>query len=89
MNERIKELAEQALFESDFDDEQNIKITLDLFAELIVKDCDHYLNSEVERLAEYQNSLSQIDYDRRADCDLAIEKCLDNIEGLKQHFGIE
>ena len=39
MNERIKELAEQALFESDFDDEQNIKITMDIFAELIVKEC--------------------------------------------------
>jgi len=39
MNQRIKELAEQALFESDFDDERNIKITLDLFALLIVKEC--------------------------------------------------
>jgi molecular chaperone DnaK (HSP70) len=37
MNERIRELAEQALFESEFDDEQNIKITMDIFAELIVK----------------------------------------------------
>jgi len=39
MNERIQELAEQALFESDFDDEQNIKITMDIFAELIVREC--------------------------------------------------
>ena len=39
MNERIRELAEQALFESDFDDEQNIKITMDIFAELIVGEC--------------------------------------------------
>ncbi len=39
MNERIRELAEQALFESDFDDEQNIKITMDIFAELIIKEC--------------------------------------------------
>ena len=39
MNERIRELAEQALFESDFDDEQNIKITMDIFAELIVREC--------------------------------------------------
>lgn len=39
MNERIRELAEQALFKSDFDDEQNIKITMDIFAELIIKEC--------------------------------------------------
>ena len=39
MNSKIRELAEQALFESDFDDEQNIKITMDIFAELIVKEC--------------------------------------------------
>ena len=39
MNERIRELAEQALFESDFDDEQNIKITMDIFAQLIVREC--------------------------------------------------
>ena len=39
MNERVRELAEQALFKSDFDDEQNIKITLDRFAELIVQEC--------------------------------------------------
>lgn len=39
MNERIRELAEQALFESDFDDEQNIKITMDIFAELLIREC--------------------------------------------------
>ena len=39
MNERIKELAQQALFESDFDDEQNIYITMEMFAELIVREC--------------------------------------------------
>lgn len=39
MNERIKKLVDQALFESDFDDEQNIKITMDIFAELIVREC--------------------------------------------------
>ena len=43
MNERIKELAEQALFESDFDDEQNIKITMEMFAELIVRECAQFI----------------------------------------------
>ena len=46
MNERIKLLAEQALFESNFDDEQNIKITMVIFAELIVRECSRILREE-------------------------------------------
>ena len=73
MNERIRELAEQALFESDFDDEQNIKITMDIFAELIVQECanhcdlllDHKISSEWSRGTH--------------DCSKAIKK----------HFGVE
>ena len=52
MNERIKELAEQALFESDFDDEQNIKITMDIFAELIVRECIRKIENEAAQYAE-------------------------------------
>lgn len=47
MNQRIRELAEQALFESDFDDEQNIKITMDIFAELIVRECASIVDNAV------------------------------------------
>ena len=54
MNERIKELAERALFESDFDDEQNIKITMDIFAELIVREC-----ADLTRWQEYDMSVEQ------------------------------
>ena len=48
MNPRIKELAEQALFESDFDDEQNIKITMDIFAELVIRECLEQVRDEVQ-----------------------------------------
>ena len=48
MNDRIRELAEQALFESDFDDEQNIKITMDIFAELIVRECAQFVEDKFD-----------------------------------------
>jgi len=87
MNERIKELAEQALFESDFDDEQNIKITMDIFAELIVKECTGLLWNESERLYAYS---SECNNERHSDeAELSAEKCLDNIKMLEEHFGIE
>ena len=39
MNERIEELAEQAFFETEYDDVQNLPETMERFAELIVKEC--------------------------------------------------
>ena len=76
MNERIRELAEQALFESDFDDEQNIKITLDIFAELIVKECVGIVEGLSPGYNDYRN---QIEDAFRNDC----------VEKIKEHFGVE
>lgn len=76
MNDRIKELAEQALFESDFDDEQNIKITLDIFAELIVKECADIVEGLSPGYDDYRN---QIEDAFRRDC----------VEKIKEHFGVE
>ena len=39
MNKRIKELAEQAFFETEYDDVQNLPETMERFAELIVREC--------------------------------------------------
>ncbi len=39
MNERVKELAEQAFFETEYDDVQNLPETMERFAELIVQEC--------------------------------------------------
>jgi len=39
MNERIQELAEQAFFETEYDDAQNLPETMQRFAELIVREC--------------------------------------------------
>ena len=76
MNERIRELAEQALFESDFDDEQNIKITMDIFAELIVRECISTIENAENGYQDYRN---QIEDGMRNHC----------ISLIKNKFGIE
>ena len=65
MNERIRELAKQALFESDFDDEQNIYITMEMFAELIVRECAQVCRSQTN------DSALKLD---RENCAFAIEE---------------
>lgn len=61
---------------------------LEKFAELIIEECAQYLNDEIDRLCEYQNSLPELDQNKRDDVSIAIEKCMDNIQGLKEHFGV-
>jgi hypothetical protein len=39
MNKQIKELAEQAFYETQYDDFQNLPETMERFAELIVREC--------------------------------------------------
>lgn len=46
MNERIKDLAEQAFFETEYDDVQDLRETMERFAELIVKECAAYAFSD-------------------------------------------
>lgn len=58
-------------------------------AELIVKRCIQLIDEENARLCEYQNSLPEWDGNRRDDCDLVIEKCIDLAETIKKHFGVE
>lgn len=80
MNERIRELAEQALFESDFDDEQNIKITMDIFAELIVKEC-------IEQGKQIQSqTVSNGSKDYSDGRKMGIEVYMNQIQ---KHFGIK
>ena len=96
MNERIFELAKQAdLIQWDTlpsgartpDHESVVKAKK--FAELIVRECVQFIDEENVRLCEYQNSLPEWDGNRRDDCNLVIEKCIDLAERLKEHFGVE
>jgi hypothetical protein len=78
MNERIKELAEQAGFSKDrfdlfWDENDNAEgVDLEKFAELIVKECVKSLWTE-----ECHTS------------DLALEEFERNSAKIKEHFGVE
>lgn len=92
MNDRIKELAEQAILAV----QHNPNGICDMnkynqkFVELIVQDCVQYLNVEIDRLNEYKNSLPEYsNHSKHENIDIKINKCLDNIQGIQQHFGIE
>ena len=94
MNERIKQLAEQAT-EYDYTtwDSYNqkelvyYKFNQEKFAELIVKECCQYLDNEAERL--FGLSESEEDPVFQSNFEICAEKCYDNIQGLKEHFGVE
>lgn len=59
------------------------------FAGMIIQECIQFIEEENVRLCDYQNSLPDWDADKRHDCDLVIEKCIDLAERLKTHFGVE
>jgi hypothetical protein len=101
MNGRLAALAEQAgyfiKFERTGNDvtvvhtkEPGTDGDLALFAELIVRECVQTLNTEIDRLCEYKNSLPEYsNHSQREDVDLVVEKCHDNIQMIKQHFGVK
>ena len=99
MNQRIQELYTQAL-ENKFDYGggrgvkpgeyySNYKTVLNAekFAELIVRECCQYLDNEAERL--FGLSESEEDPVFQSNFEICAEKCYDNIQGLKEHFGVE
>ena len=61
------------------------------FAELILNDCIKYLTDEINRLNEYRAALEQDPQHNELfidQVDVCIDKCQDNIQGLKERFGI-
>ena len=91
MNKRIKELAKQAGFQYIKDEgigwAGNHNASLPKFAELIVRECCQYLENEAERL--YNLSGTENDPTFQSNFEICAEKCYDNIQGLKEHFGVE
>ena len=53
MNQRIKDIFDQACFETDYDDAQDLQETMDRFAELIVRECIR-LCDQVEIVGSYE-----------------------------------
>jgi hypothetical protein len=66
---------------------QELSEMVNYFAELIVRECIDYLESETNRLTELAFTEQNADY--KENFTLCAEKCLDNIQGIKDHFGIE
>jgi hypothetical protein len=96
MNERIRKLAQLAVEDAakycqrpfDLSREENETFALSL-AELFIQEFENYILSEVERLVKYQNSLPEPELHRKNDVGICIEKCYDNILGIRQHFGVD
>ena len=93
MNERIRELvgrAEAYAYEHEehwHDGPDWQELFNKKFAELIVQECGKYLESEAERL--YALSAQESNPNFQSNFEICAEKCYDNIQGLKEHFGVE
>jgi hypothetical protein len=94
MNERIKELLKQAKNETikEFGDrtfqwDDFYYRRSEILADLIVKECTYILSKEYERLY----LLAEVEQDSifARDFDVCAEKCLDNIQAIEEHFGLE
>jgi hypothetical protein len=83
MNQRIRELAEQAFneYESVYKSDANIpKEFTEKFAELIIRECANYIN---ERTLDWDADLRWIFNDKSGD--MAVD--VDDL--LNRHFGVE
>ncbi len=93
MNERIRELAEQAGLKVNADGEigpaffGSIDAGYKKFAELIVRECANVLRAESERL--YKLSAEEKDELFASNFEICAEKCVDNEVAIREHFGVE
>lgn len=98
MNERMAELYKEACeFAYNICKEEGrtgghndhiwVMLSTGKFAELIVQECIGYLNAEANRLEKLAESEHRTEF--REDFISCADKCLDNIQGLKEHFGVE
>lgn len=86
MNELIRELADQARFVKTTDYPSQDEV-FEKFAELIVQECVNVLREESERL--YKLSAEEKDELFASNFEICAEKCVDNVEALKEHFGVK
>jgi len=84
MNERIWELWDQAKLDPTNEDAHHL---VEKFAELIVEECANVLREESERL--YKLSAEEKDELFASNFEICAEKCVDNMEALKEHFGVK
>jgi hypothetical protein len=90
MNKRTQKLVEQCTTQyPDGNGGYIDQVDIEKFSELFIQECENYILSEVERLVKYQNSLTEIELRQKNDVEICIEKCYDNILGIRHHFGVE
>lgn len=91
MNERIRELADQAVKYSlsnvNRDSEFFTPIAMEKFAEMIVRECADVLRQESERL--YKLASEEEDDVFAGNFEICAEKCVANEIAIKDHFGVE
>jgi hypothetical protein len=68
-------------------DYQTNHLNTDKFAELIIRECVNVLREESERL--YKLSAEEKDEVFASNYEICAEKCVDNVEALKEHFGVK
>ena len=87
MNERIKELMNQAGIDVEAVENLGEMPTALKFAELIIAECTQVLFDEAERL----NGLCSDETNLRISDDLesCAEQCMENIVKIEEHFGVK
>ena len=86
MNERIKELAElSGIHPCNFEPDADIKVPLEKFADLIVKECIVQVVRECMKLCEHEPNDDEYDQ-----YDMGMSSKAEDIKAsIKQHFGVE
>lgn len=90
LNMHLRNLEDLRAMEGCFGQDGGNKIVneyIEKFAELLIDECVQFINDEADRLDEYRRSLSEQDEEKRYDCDMAIEKCIDLAIRLPKRFG--
>ena len=89
MNERIRELAKQCYETGPIGKDgwpEYSRLNEQKFAELIITECTQLLFAESERLYAYSGECDIMS--RSEEAELCAEKCMDNIQMIEQHFGV-
>ena len=93
MNKRLHQIANEVRVEVSqrigYNDRDRDIAFVQEFGKAIVRACVQFIEEENVRLCEYQTSLPEWEGNKRDDCDLVIQKCIDLSEGLNQQFGVE
>jgi hypothetical protein len=87
MNNRIKQLMDQAGIDVEAVESLGEMPTALKFAELLIQECTSLLFEESERLYAYASECDNLRHSDEAD--ICAEKCVDLIAMIEEHFGVE